>query len=178
MDGGVDRDPQSVGHPRAPAPTTQRTSPSCELRARDLLPGHLSRLKSKEKVRSFTLPETFPQPGAAAAKRATAQPSDCGAETRARVPSGARVPGMVTRGELRVGRAALLGVVLMLTSSLRSGRPGSRERLEAGGLSRRQASAKDSAGARVGRSAPPGKHRAPRVSLSETVTGSALHHPF
>lgn len=63
-------------------------------------------------------------------------------------------------------------------SSLRSGRPGSRERLEAGGLSRRQASAKDSAGALVDRSAPPGKHGAQRVSLSETVTGSALHHPF
>lgn len=85
---------------------------------------------------------------------------------------------MITRGGLRVGRAALLRVVLMLTSSLRSGRPGSRERLEAGDLSRRQASAKDSAGARVGRSVPPGKHRAQRVSLSETVTGSALHHPF
>lgn len=85
---------------------------------------------------------------------------------------------MVTRGGLRVGRAALLGVVLMLTSSFHSGRPGSRERLEAGDLSRGQASAKDSAGARVGRSAPLGKHRALRVSLSETVTGSALHHPF
>lgn len=36
-------------------------------------------------------------------------------------------------------------------SSLRSGRPGSRERPEAGGLSRRRASAKDSAGARVSR---------------------------
>lgn len=66
----------------------------------------------------------------------------------------------------------------MLTSSLRSGRPGSRERLEAGGLSRRRVSAVDCAGARVGRSAPPGKYRARRVSLSETVAGSALHHPF
>lgn len=69
-------------------------------------------------------------------------------------------------------------MALMLTSSLRSGRPGSRERPEAGGVSSRRASTKDSAGARAGRQAPRGKHRAQRASLSETVAGSALHHPF
>lgn len=69
-------------------------------------------------------------------------------------------------------------MALILTSNLRSGRPGSRERPEAGVLSRWRASTEGSAGARADRSAPRGKHRAQRVSLPETVAESALHHPF
>lgn len=101
-------------------PPTQTTSPSCKLRARDLLRPWASFTPQVKRESSFFhfitnfFPSSEPQ-----RQRRAAQPSDCAAETRARVLSGSRV----TRGELWVGRAELLGVALThLQSSLGAAR--------------------------------------------------------
>lgn len=103
-------------------PPTQTTSPSCKLKARDLLRPWASFTPQVKRESSFFHFITNFFPSSERQRRAT-QPSDCAAETRARVPSGSRVPGLVTRGKLRVGRAELLGVALThLQSSLGAAR--------------------------------------------------------